>query len=254
MRLKQYAAFGLALALAGDGMTRVRADESIDVSQIYVKRAIAEKMAPQELQAYKQRLAKRLHSGAQVARTPVRPMTPADTCPGATYEVSGLPFGPVSDTTVGATDNYQLPPDVTNPTCTASTTCTGRGLPGSLPRGSIYAGTGTGPDRAFRIRTSANCTVTLNMAPTGPQDLALILYQSTCSNSLSDCVCVSDTGGVGGAEAVTFDAIAGTDYFVVVDGYSTGGVPPGPAGAFTLGATGTGCSLVPVEVLDLQVK
>lgn len=250
MRLKHYAAIVLALAFAGDGMGRLRADSSIDVSRIHVKKAIADKMTPQQLLAYKQRLAKAFPAGRR--GTVVR-NTPADTCTAATYEIGSLPYGPIADTTVGATDNYDLPPDVVDPTCTAALTCTGRGPAGSLPRGAIYTGTGTGPDRAFKIRTSANCTVTLSMTPTG-QDLALILYPGTCSSALADCGCVSDTGIGGQGEVVSFDAIAGQDYFVVVDGYSTGGTPPGPSAPFTFSATGTGCSLVPVEVLDLKVK
>jgi hypothetical protein len=184
-------------------------------------------------------------------------MTPADTCAGTTHEISALPFGPVADTTVGQTDDFNLPPDTTNPTCAAATTCTGAGPAGSLPRGAIYTGTGTAPDRAYRLRTDVSCTLTLVMDPTGAQDLALIVYENTCSSLLSDCVCVDDTGVGGVAEVVTLDAVAGTDYFVVIDGYSTGGTPPGPSGPFTLAVTettATGCALVPVELQGFSVE
>ena len=71
----------------------------------------------------------------------------------------------------------------------------------------IYPGTGVGPDRAYHIRTDAACNLTITMDPTdvGPDadDLALIVYQSACSDSLSDCVCVDDTGVGGVAEVVT---------------------------------------------------
>jgi hypothetical protein len=172
------------------------------------------------------------------------PNVPADTCPLTTPESGPLPFGPVAGTTVGDTDDYDLPADTTAPTCTASTNCVGGASAGSGPRGAIYTGTGLGPDRAFHIKTDANCTLTISMDPTGAEDLGLIVYQTTCSNSLADCVCVDDTGIGGVAETVAVDAVAGTDYFVVVDGYASGGTPPGDAGPFTLGITGSGCSLV----------
>lgn len=134
MRLKLYALIVLALVLSGDSLTRVRADESVDTSRIHVKRAIADRMTPAELQAYKERLARIFPAGRPARTSPPR-RTPADTCPGATNEVGPLPYGPVADTTVGAADNYDLPPDVVDPTCAAPTTCTGKGPAGSLPEG-----------------------------------------------------------------------------------------------------------------------
>jgi hypothetical protein len=114
--------------------------------------------------------------------------------------------------------------------------------------GSSYAGTGVGPDRAFRIRTDASCTLSITMDPTdAADDLALIIYPTTCSNNLTDCACIDDTGAGGTAETITgFVTQANTDYFVVVDGYSTGGTPPGPDGPFTLSiaATAGTCALV----------
>jgi hypothetical protein len=209
----------------------VSAVEPVDTSQIHVKKAIAETMTPEQLVAYKERLARNL---AERALTPgPRTQVASDSCPTATNEVSTLPFG-VSDTTVGQVDDYDLPADTTNPTCTAPVTCTGAGPAGSLPRGAIYTGTGTGPDRAYRIQTSANCDLTITMDPTGAQDLALLLYAGTCSSSLADCACVDDTGVGGVAESVQLSAVAGADYFVVIDGYSTSGTPPGPSGPFTL--------------------
>lgn len=170
-----------------------------------------------------------------------------DTCVDASASpiVGSLPIGPLSDTTVGQADDYDLPPDVTTPTCTAPTNGTGTGPAGSLPRGAIYTGTGTGPDRAFSLTTNANCTLNIGMDPTGAEDLTLIVYESTCSSSLSDCVVVSDSGIGGQAESVSIDAIGGTEYFIVVDGYSAGGTPPGPSGQFDLSiaeTTATGCS------------
>ncbi len=224
---------------------------ALTAEEVVVKKAIADTMTPEELAAYKARVADYF---SQHPSSPAGiPQLPADICSAATPEIDPvLPYGPVADTTVGATDNFDLPPDIAAPTCTAVTNCNGDGRPGSLPRGSIYTGTGTGPDRAWRIRTSANCNLTITMDPTGAQDLALIVYQANCSSSLADCACVDDTGRGGTAESVTLGAVAGTDYFIVVDGYSTGGPPP--SGPYTLAVTGTGCALVPVELQQFSVE
>lgn len=244
------AALGLVLASAAAG-----AQEKIDTSGIFVKKVIADKMSPEQLQAYKERLA-RLKAAGAFDRAPAGPnagRTPGDVCTAATYEVSALPFN-TSDTTVGAADNYDLPPDVTAPTCTAAVTCTGTapGQPAALPRGAIYVGTGTGPDRAFRIKTDVACNLTISM--TSAIDLALILYPTTCSSSLGDCGCVSDSAVPGNPETITMTTVANTDYFIVVDGYSTGGAPPGPSGPYNLSITGTGCVLFPVELQGLSIE
>ncbi len=95
--------------------------------------------------------------------------TAGDTCVDASASplVGTLPIGAFADTTVGQTDNYDLPADTTNPTCAAPTNGTGGGVAGSLPRGSIYTGTGTAPDRAFSFTTSQSCTLQITMDPTG---------------------------------------------------------------------------------------
>lgn len=247
------AVLGLVLA-----STQVGAQEKIDTSNIFVKKAIAEKMTADQLQAYKELLAQRKAAGA-FDRAPAgldATRTPGDICSAATYEIGATPYGPVADTTVGATDNYDLPPDTTNPTCTAAVTCTGTGPAGSLPRGAIYTGTGTGPDRGWRIKTNIACNLTITMDPTGAEDLALVTYLANCTSSLADCACVSDVGVGGAAENVQLTTVAGTDYFVVVDGYSTGGTPPGPSGPYTLGVTSTtvGCQLVPVELQGISIE
>ena len=242
------------LLLAGTAMAAP--PEPITAADVHVKKAIADTMSADELLAHKQKLAAWVNERNAQRAGRIRPLTPADNCGAATYEISALPFGPTADTTVGATDDYDLPPKIPTPTCTASSSCTGTGDPLSAPRGSIYTGTGTGPDRAFKIKTDLNCTLTITMTPTAAPavDLALIVYQSTCSSSLSDCVCVSDKGGANQTETVILSAVAGTDYFIVVDGYSLGGVPPSPSGPFTLSVTGTGCSLTPVKLLDFDAS
>ena len=227
---------------------------AITAAEVKVKKAIADTMTPQELAAYKQRLADRVNQGL-LDHAPAGPPAPADTCTAATPEIGPLPYTPAADTTVGQVDDFDLPADTTNPTCSVGASCTGAGPAGSLPGGAIYTGTGTAPDRAYRIITSANCPLTITMDPTGAQDLSLIVYQANCSSSLADCACVDDTGVGGVAESVLLNAVAGTTYFVVIDGYSTGGTPPGPSGPFTLSITTTGsCSLVPVELQNFNVE
>jgi len=106
-----------------------------------------------------------------------------------------------------------------------------------------YAGTGVGPDRAYHIKTDANCDLTITMTPQTSVDLALMVFQPTCQNAGSGCLCIDDTAIGGGFEEVLLSAVAGTDYFIVVDGYSPEGGPLA-AGPFTLSIEGTGCSLV----------
>jgi len=241
-----------AIGVLAIGLAPSQAATAADVR---VKKAIADMMTPEQLAAYKELLAARVNVGVfdRNAKGNGVGLTPGDTCTAATPEVGPLPYNPAADTTVGQTDNFDLPADDEAPTCTAASTCTGAGPSGSLPAGAIYTGTGTGPDRAYSLTTSANCNLTITMDPTATQDLALILYQSTCSSSLSDCVCVDDTDIGGVAESVALSATAGVNYFAVIDGYSTGGTPPGPSGPFTLSVTGSGCTLVPVELLDFTI-
>ncbi|TDR44893.1 hypothetical protein DFR29_10576 [Tahibacter aquaticus] len=110
-----------------------------------------------------------------------------------------------------------------------------------------------GPDQAFSIKTDANCTLTLAMTPTGGQDLALELFQTQCSSSLADCGCVSDAGVANSTETISLTAVAGTQYFVVVDGYSAAATPPGPSGPFNLAISGTGCNLTPVQLQSFGI-
>ncbi|AVP98430.1 hypothetical protein C7S18_15080 [Ahniella affigens] len=213
------------------------------LDQVRIKQAIADSLTPEQLEARKIRLAQWLYQQSLIGGNASR--TPGDVCTAATLETT---LGPFNDTTVGATDDFDLPADTAAPTCTAASTCTGAGPAGSLPRGAIYTGTGTGPDRAFAIRSSTACTMTITMDP-ATQDMALIAYQSTCSSNLADCACVDDTGVAGTAEVVTLDMQAGVDYFVVADGYTTSG-PPGPSDAYTMTFSGPGCTLVGASTVN----
>jgi hypothetical protein len=188
-----------------------------------------------------------LACAAPVRAEPIPAPLAADTCEAATYEAGTLPYNGGSDTTVGQTDDLDLPTDAIDPTCTAPTTCTGGGAEEALPRGAVYTGSGTGPDRAYRIRVSQSCSLAITATPEASWDLGLVVFEAACSSSLADCACVDDSDSVGEAETVTLDALAGVDYFVVVDGYSTGAVPPGSSGPFNLSiteTTATGCALV----------
>ncbi|MDX2044669.1 MAG: HYR domain-containing protein, partial [Acidobacteriota bacterium] len=176
---------------------------------------------------------------------PPGPNIPLVTLQGGDTQATATPIcsfpANLSGTTVGATDNYDLPPDTTAPTLTATCATTAIGAPSG--RGSVYTGTGTGPDVVYKLEFPAGNpdTLTITMDPTGSQDLALIVYCNTVSSSLSDGLVIDDTGTGGVAESVTVsNIVAGTTLYIVVDGYSTGGTPPGPSGAYTLSITSSG--------------
>jgi hypothetical protein len=169
------------------------------------------------------------------------PLVGGDTCGTATV-ITALPYSD-SGTTIGATDNYNLPTDVTAPTLTGCPTCTATGAPSG--RGFVYTGTGVGPDVAYRINFSTAGSMVVTMDPTSTQDMCVIVYTNVCSNSLADAIVIDDTGGGGAAESVTISSLPAGSYHIVVDGYSTGATPPGPSGPYTLSVTGTGTVGVP---------
>jgi hypothetical protein len=241
--------FVAALGLIGGAISAT----AITPADVKVKKVIADKMTAAELAAYKERLAERANNGAFDNPRGGLQLTPADLCTGTTPEISALPYNSGADTTTGSVDNYDLPPDTTDPTCTAAATCTGTGGATLPPRGAIYTGTGTGPDRAYQFQVSAACNLTITMVAT-EDDMALILYQTACSSNLADCACVSDSGFAGDPETITLAAVPGTTYYVVVDGYSTGATPPGPDGPFSFSITGSGCTLTPVDLQSFTVE
>lgn len=142
----------------------------------------------------------------------------------------------ISSTTVGATNNYDI-----------ATVC-GTGQ-------TTFAGTGASLDVAFSVVTDADCTVTVDADPTGSNwDLALYVLQApgaACTQlpALADaqCITMDDNGAANTTETVTFSATAGTEYFVIVDGFNSA------IGTFDLTISGTGCSLVPVELQSFSV-
>jgi hypothetical protein len=103
----------------------------------------------------------------------------------------------------------------------------------------------------FEVVTSADCTLDAIMTPASNLDLALYVVDTDCSDVDANCVALDDDGGPGTIENVTFDAIADTSYYVVVDGFA------GSAGAFSLEIRengSTGCTLVPVELETFSVE
>ena len=169
------------------------------------------------------------------------PMTGGDICETATV-IGALPYND-SGTTAATTDNYDLPTAFIAPTVTGCPTCsaTGGGPAEAAPRGGVYLGTGTAADVAYSITfTSSNNSLDVTLTPTGGDDLALIVYTDACSDLLTDAIVVDDDGGDGLAENVVISNMPAGTYNIVVDGYSTGGSPPGPSGPYTLAVTGTG--------------
>ena len=68
-----------------------------------------------------------------------------------------------------------------------------------------------------------------------------------CVLADGQCVTMDDDGGGNITETVTFNATAGTQYFVIIDGFNTA------TGTFDLTITGTGCNLVPVGLQRYSV-
>ncbi len=166
-----------------------------------------------------------------------------DTCPGTS--ITALPYSDLAGTTIGKADNYDLPTATVSPTVTACPTCTatGGGPAISLPRGAVYTGTGTAPDSAYTITfTSPNNSLNVTVRPVAA-DLALVVYAGTCSSLLSDAIVVSDVSADGIPESVSISTMPAGTYNIVVDGYSSGGAPPGPSDTYSLSVTGTGTVL-----------
>ncbi len=180
-------------------------------------------------------------------RSLLRAFAGGDTCGTPTETaVTALPYVDPSGTLIGKTDNYHLPPDTAAPTATGCPACvaTGGVTTGSGPRGAIFYGTGIGNDAAYSITfNQANANLTATLTPTNAtDDLALIAYTSTCSDSLADAIVVDDTGGAGVAESVTITNMPAGTYHIVADVYSNyyyyyyyGTVEPG--GPYTLNVT-----------------
>jgi hypothetical protein len=87
--------------------------------------------------------------------------------------------------------------------------------------------TDTGPEAYFLFSTSTLKSVTATME-SGANDLDLIVIGETAGACDPDGYCVYASQNSGGSEEAVFDASGGTNYYLVVDGYS------GAEGDFTL--------------------
>lgn len=155
-------------------------------------------------------------------------------------KVQALPYSDTG-TTVGKIDDYDITGDPTacpSPTCEATS--------GSFPdRGYTYAGTGTGPDVAYRIEFSQQGNFVVVMDPTDPagsaDDLAVILYGQVCSNDPADAIVLADNAGDGNppdlpdnSETITITKIPPGKYNIVVDGYTAAGAGSPSAGPYSI--------------------
>jgi MYXO-CTERM domain-containing protein len=185
---------------------------------------------------------------------PVKPatvrsaLTGADTCAEAPLAAHSLDEPVViTDTTVGETDDIDLPDATTDPTCTAAPPCIGAGATAGA-RGIVWPGCGTGPDKAYRFQVDAACELTVTMVP-DVADLGLYLFSTACASDLAACACVSDNAFAGMQEAISsIQAEPGVNYYLLVDGYQNPppATDPPSSGSYTLTISRTSgtCNLV----------
>lgn len=205
----------LGCTLAGGTVASAQEGAAVD------RKAIWNSLTAEEKAAYEQADRER---AAALPRPVI--LTPGDTCGAATLEISSLPFNN-ANTTVGLADDV-----------TYGAAC-----------GGFNGSSGVGPDLAYVIQTDVTCGLTVNLDPAA-QDLALWVV-TNCADPVGGCVGGDDSGGNGTVESVSFTATAGTNYFIVVDGFA------GAAGAFDLNiveTTATGCMLTPVELMKFDVE
>lgn len=205
-----------------------------DVDWDRVKR-IWDTLSAEERSNY-DRLAQDLLNSSRRTGGPLK--TPGENCSGATYEIGSLPFGD-SNTTVGHSDGLALP---------FFGICAGGG--------SQFTLTGFGPDLVYKLQTNDDCELSVAMTPTDKDMSLYVIVENlesgnACQFPAIDCVRISDNGGIGVTETVTFTALKNETYYVWVDGYN------GSSGAFSLSVvenSATGCSLVPVELQSFTVE
>ncbi|MEM7584156.1 MAG: hypothetical protein AAF560_12285 [Acidobacteriota bacterium] len=118
-----------------------------------------------------------------------------------------------------------------------------------------FTGTGAANEVTYSIETDVDCTLQIDAAPTGGQDLALYVVEDSC-NPLpgfvnGECIALDDNGGGGTAEGVQINAVAGSIYYVIVDGFNAAGVGTYDLDISEVGATG--CNLIPVELQTFGV-
>lgn len=218
----------VALVLvAGIAVAQPSARDNIDWTSV---KQMWHALTPAEQDAYQQILADRPSVGGPGtvtalgrALSPVAELAPADTCGAATEEIGPLPYSDAGDNS-GLTDDYDL---------VASATCN-TGFDSN------------GPEIVYNVMVDQTCDVTVTET-LGTYDV-VVWAVTDCSDTDNTCVGSDDTGN---PETFTFTASAGTNYFVMVDGWN------GQGGAYNLDlteATSTGCSLVPVELQGFEIE
>ncbi len=143
---------------------------------------------------------------------------PGNTCGAATHELATPPFAD-SGTTIGNSNDYELLAD-----------CGGASF-------EPYQGA----DWAYRVQVDTDCD--LQATVTNESYDAAVYVLTDCGTQ----TCVS---GGDDPEDAAFTATAGTDYFVIVDGWQT------QEGTYDLAiteTTATGCELVPVELQSFSI-
>ncbi len=178
-----------------------------------------------------------------------------NTCGNGATPIFALPYTDAAGTTVGKVDDYNLA-DLAIltgcPSCSGFTVGTTGAASGSGPfssptRGTVFAGTGTGEDAAYRIVFGTTSNISINMQPTTAVDMAVILYGPTCSNLATDAIAVSNWGYAGDNESITVASMPAGTYNIVVDGYSFMG-GPAASSPYTLNVTGSAPTAAGVTV------
>ncbi len=127
--------------------------------------------------------------------------------------------------------------------------------------GGQFTSTGTGPDLVYKVTTDIDCDLRVTLDPlphtdsetmeqVPAEDLSLYVI-GECSDPAFTCSKVSDLGGRGVSESLTFNALSARAYYIVVDGFA------GSSGDYRMEvdeAGGVGCTLVPVELQSFTVE
>jgi hypothetical protein len=227
----------IVLAIVAWALPAVAQPAKVDTSKY---KELYSTLSADERAVYERALAREWRAEMKKLAAAPRPevLDEGDTCIPATGPSTAFPPAPISSTTVGATNNYDI-----------ATVC-GTGQ-------TLFGGTGAAADRAYAIEVDANCTITATADPTGASwDLAMYVLAApgaACTQlpSLADgqCITMDDNGGGDITETVTWAATAGTQYFMIIDGFNTA------TGTFGLTFSAVGaCNLVPVELLDAGVN
>jgi len=149
--------------------------------------------------------------------------TPGDDCGSATPEISAVPYAD-SGATTGMVNDYDI---------LTSTTC-----------GTTFDSNGA--DMVYQIQVDQTCDLTV--AESAATHDVVLWAVTDCSDMDNTCVTSSDGGN---PESFTFTANAGTDYWIIVDGWNGG---EGPYTLDVTEATATGCALVPVELQSFSAE